>query len=338
MAAGKIEALWQQRNEHLLQTARDARVQSDTLRRDAGRLHRETSAHLQRSAREVEATLALRIDDVELKRSDLSLCLDAVLAEAASLQLHKGACEAEVAGKDAPREVTRACQQLRAQRRGPDLLDDEVDAALRGEAALLERQQGQFRDLVDECAEQLRLLRVCQRTLDDDLAHKCGRAGDAGKSQLTLSAGRGGAGGRRFAAYDIDTQCATLDHTSRTIALNPGVKATASSNAVTPDSWSDFSDRNMAQARMEVAKSVALRERIDGVVKANFAEQGATANAVEGAFNRRIAQYTDARLAALTDQKKLQLEQEAQNHAIADLEAAIADQDLPLKARVFFVG
>ncbi len=78
-----------------------------------------------------------------------------------------------------------------------------------------------------------------------------------------------------------------------------------SENAVTPDNWRDFSDRNMADAQREISLSVALRERIDQLHKANAAAEAAAANAVEGASNTRISQYTEARAAALTHLKKV---------------------------------
>jgi hypothetical protein len=59
------EENWQVRNAQLLQTARQARDISDATRQMSGSLHRTTSAHLQRTAREVQNSLVLRIDDVE---------------------------------------------------------------------------------------------------------------------------------------------------------------------------------------------------------------------------------------------------------------------------------
>jgi hypothetical protein len=166
------EHKWLQGNAQLLQTARQARDISDATRQTSGSLSRTTSAHLQRTAREVQNSLVLRIDDVENKRGELTACLDDVLAETDHLAHYKTQSEQAVAGLEYPLDLTKQCQALRLQREGVDKVDDKVDALLRNEAALLAGIRHKFLDVIDLCTEQIRLLRKAHRTLTEDLANK----------------------------------------------------------------------------------------------------------------------------------------------------------------------
>lgn len=103
---------------------------------------RTQSAELQKTQRAVQNTLALRIDEIDLRKKDLSLAIESAETEIAELTRYKerleqsrksvkyGVIYAAIREKDAPLAVATECQAARGKRTAPDLFCDDVDVKL----------------------------------------------------------------------------------------------------------------------------------------------------------------------------------------------------------------
>ena len=151
---------------------------------------------------------------------------------------------------------------------------------------------------------QLRLLRAANFQLESDLRDK-------------------------FDAFGIDTDCAELKSSGDVDFHRESVRV--DSKAVMPADWRSFSEENIRRAQDAIAASVGLREAIDSVLKDTSDALNQAANAVESAFNSRIAEYNDARQVAQQQLLKVRREIAAQDQTIAAMEDAISSQNDPLK-------
>lgn len=86
--------------------------------------------HLQRTQREVQNQLSLRIDDIRSKREEVEVELSAVFDEIGLLLQTKDQTLAALRSLDLPLELARDCSKMREDRQGVDLVDDDVDAQL----------------------------------------------------------------------------------------------------------------------------------------------------------------------------------------------------------------
>jgi len=297
---------WKNTNADILRSADSAQQQSQNERAQTVDLMRTHSSELQRTQREVQHKLALRIDDIELRKQDLTFAINNSEAEIAELEAYKAHVESVIKAKDSPLAVSNECLQGRKQRQGADLFHDDVDAKLETEVALLHRVQDLFRAKHAEVVEQLRLLRAALFQLREDLKDKS-------------------------VSHSIDNKCVQLDSTGNVGLFRETVRATTTGKAAQPAEWDQFTDTNITRSVAEVKKSVALRLQLDAHLKDTADDLLCASNKVEDAFNARLAEYNDARNAAMQKLAKTQQEIAVQDRNIAELRDAIASRDGPLR-------
>eukprot|EP00050_Salpingoeca_kvevrii_P002037 m.185850 g.185850 ORF g.185850 m.185850 type:complete len:403 (-) comp10522_c0_seq1:250-1458(-) len=296
---------WHSQNSRITTAAQTQRNTAQQVRQTARDLTRATTSHLQRTQREVQNQLALRLDEIENQKQALFTEVDEVEAEIQNLTIHRQLLEKEIADMKSPLDITRECMRLRDERQGVDLVDDAVDKVLSKEEHLLEHSAEELRNKLDEVNEQLRLLRSARFQLEEDLQDK------------------------DFASQ-IDRTCTELDVTSRNVDFfNDSAKV--DSRAVLPDDWHVHTTDNQRRAAQQRANSVQLREDIDALLKSMADRIALQRNAVDDAFNRRIAEYHDSIKAAQQHLTKTQVEIQSQETCIQELEDTIEARMAPLK-------
>lgn len=295
---------WSIAADNIVAAATSSRQKADNIRIDAISLKEKTTEQLQYTQRGVQNQFSLRLDEIETHRSYIKRTFDEVFAEIGVLQSHKANLEKELLAKELPHQITHECQQLREGRQGIDLVADDVEAQLAKESVLFENVKNILQGKINDCVEQLRLLRAANYQLDQDYKDKSD-------------------------ASQIDGGLATLNTTSKGISLFPN-STRVDSKSVLPEDWKQFTTDNIHTAEIEKAKSVALRENIDQILKETAAQILNQANAVEGAFNLRLSQYSDALNHDKQQQIKTQVSISAQEKLIKSLEDLIAEREYPL--------
>ncbi|EGD81899.1 hypothetical protein PTSG_02584 [Salpingoeca rosetta] len=292
---------WQTRRSQVTTTARTTRSLSNGIRAEALETARQTTQRVQRVARDTENELNLRIDWVEHRRRDLKLSIEETLDEIGLLNNVKERVEEERAAKAEPTDINKECQDLRAQRYGIDLVDDEVDAELDHEAKLLSDVERLLTEAMEDAKEQLRLLRAAKYSLEKDLEAK-------------------------DAAVSIDAECRSLDRSSNTITQQLDGINLQDDDGIDPSDWDVNTQHNLDQAEQERINARNLREDIEDLLQSASDRLTQQANKVEDAFNRRIGECKDALADTENNLDKTRLEIESMERLTEDLNASIDDK------------
>eukprot|EP00041_Stephanoeca_diplocostata_P035788 m.1274901 g.1274901 ORF g.1274901 m.1274901 type:complete len:397 (-) comp24759_c0_seq5:212-1402(-) len=296
---------WVIGNTRLLQTANGDRSQSRTARGTNVEVTRATTSDLQRTSRDVQDVLSRRIDEVNRRKQDLQHCNQELFLEISYLEEHKDKTTKALQSTELPLEISTQCQQWRDGRIGKDLVDDDVDAELAKEQQLLRSIRQALQQSVRDCEGQLRLLRAAKYKIDADIQDK-------------------------ETAEGIDMSCASLNTTHRDITRN-NTWTPDDHEGMEPHEWDAFTLENIAQATRERESSVLLRSTIDTLLQKHADEQLTQANAVDDAFNRRIAEISSAKHAFETSLSETRTELEELGQSLAGMDRAISDNDAPLK-------
>eukprot|EP00039_Didymoeca_costata_P003058 m.64859 g.64859 ORF g.64859 m.64859 type:complete len:408 (+) comp11681_c0_seq1:295-1518(+) len=296
---------WKQHHTRVIKSAGQNRVKSARVRTKASEITKEKSNELQRTHREVENRLTLRIDDVANRESDLDKAIEQVFKEVGNMQAKLDQVRSIHREKDLPLEITRCCMDWRRERVSIDLVDDEVDDELDKEEQLFSHVQGVLANLEEDCKEQLRLLRAAHYQLESDKTDK-------------------------FTAKSLDLECASLELTSR--SLSRYMDATARNpKSVEPDEWDGYTSDNIRKARQEIYEAELLREQIDKFIRQSSDDIASQTNRTDDAFNQRISDITLARQQDQQDLDKVREEISEQEKSIEEVQKTIDDKDAPLK-------
>jgi len=295
---------WTSGNRARLSSATGSRALSSTARVTHRDDDRVTSANLQSTQRKVEHAIGSRVDEITQMVSDLEHTSAAVFTETNMLEQHKDKVEKSLQNTALPLEINRQCQQWREGRFGSDLVDDQVDRDLSAEELLLQQMQASLKKTVEDAQAQLRDLRAAKYKIDNDIKDK-------------------------REAQSIDTTCRILKTSSAGIDrfLNSSKDIPA---AVEPVDWFRFSSDNIATAEDEIRASQDLRMNIDDQVcdyEANLRDQWAS---VDGEFNNRILESTEALHRLKDSLAETQAEIDSQDRSLRDLDSTIKAKESPL--------
>eukprot|EP00729_Bicosta_minor_P014171 gene14171-1493_t len=130
---------WAAHNSRVITTAGHSRGESVQVREAATQLARDTTTELQRTQREVQNRLTLRIDDIATREADLDKCIADTFKEIGNLQNHLDLVRSTNQSKDLPLDITRECMTWRQDRAGIDLVVDDVERQLGEEEVLIEQ-------------------------------------------------------------------------------------------------------------------------------------------------------------------------------------------------------
>ena len=249
---------------------------------------------LQKTSRAVENAFSLRIDDIAAMTAALEKETSDTFVEIGALEQAKDRLQVALQATELPLAITIECAEERQRREGVELVADDVDEQLAEEEALLREIQALFAARVDDATEQLRLLRAASRQLDRDKADKA-------------------------VAFATDTQAFKIDASFRAIEHHPE-EVRVDPESVEVRDWFAFSRENISKAEREQAATAALREAIDAAILASNDRQVTQGNAVDAAFNARLAQYAEAKNQLETDLRKLTDEMKLQGDTLRKLD------------------
>lgn len=296
---------WQQHNSRLIHTSRGNRTDSNTVRDVATAEMRNAQYDLQKTQREVQNQLTLRIDDIAAREADLAKSMEDTFKEIGKLENHMDTVRSANQAKDLPLEIAKQCSEWRKSRLTIDNVKDDVERQLIKEESVLNQIKATLARREADCVEQLRLLRSAHHQLDVDKQDK-------------------------NTALGLDKSCSDMLTTTR--GLNNFSSATRiDPNSVHPPDWDNFTDDNIGKASREQKTSEMLREAIDGYLKASADSLNAQSNATDDAFNTRISETSAAKDLDESNLAKTRSELAEQAQNIANLEAMIQAQDGPLK-------
>lgn len=296
---------WQENNRRIVDTARTSRRKSLEIRDESLNLRNVTSSHLTRTNRDVQNKLSLRVDDIHDARRDLERQISETFSETGRQIGHNDLLGSDIQAKELPLNIAKECLEFRSQRTGIDLVRDDVEIELEKEVNLIEHVVKVLESKKDSSTEQIRLLRAAHYQLEQDLRDK-------------------------FTASSIDEDCQSLQNTSRSIS-NHHESVQIPSTSVLPDDWTGFTNKNISRALSEQKNSEALREDIDLALKQTADAMLQQMNAVENAFNARIAETQDAKNLANQQLVKTNGEIEVLERTIKELEDDIRAQEAPLQ-------
>jgi len=296
---------WAAHNSRVITTAGHSRGESVQVREAATQLARDTTTELQRTQREVQNRLTLRIDDIATREADLDKCIADTFKEIGNLQNHLDLVRSTNQSKDLPLDITRECMTWRQDRAGIDLVVDDVERQLGEEEVLIEQIKSTLGRRAEDCAEQLRLLRAAHHQLETDKTDK-------------------------FTAFQIDKSCASLEITSREIDHHFG-STIANPKSVEPQDWDGYTGDNIYKARQQILSSEQLREAVDAYLVQSQDSQTTQLNKTDDAFNARLEATADAKRVDEQNLAKTQTELDEQSRAIVELQRVIDSRDAPLK-------
>jgi len=295
---------WQQHNDRVIGTASQNREVSQSVRGAAASLTRDTTTQLQKTQREVQNRLTLRIDDIAQRDADLNLAISDTFTEIGMLQNHLDMVRSSRQAKDMPLEIVQSCLDWRKERVSIDVVRDDVERSLGAEQTLIEQIQNTLDRRADDCREQLRLLRAAHHQLEADERDKT-------------------------AAVNIDRSCRSLDTTSHELGRHLGATS-ANPRSVEVADWDGYTGDNIQKSRQEIASSKALREALDAYLKESADALNQQCNATDDAFNVRLAETSDAKTLDEQNLSKTRGEISDQDLTIKGLNTTITDQNAPL--------
>lgn len=296
---------WAAHNQRVIATAGQSRGESVQIREQSVKLARDTTTDLQKTQREVQNRLTLRIDDIATRESDLDKCIEDTFTEIGKLQNHLDLVRSTNQSKDLPLDITRECAAWRRERAGIDLVVDDVERQLGSEEVLIEQIKSTLNRRADDCSEQLRLLRAAHFQLEQDKADK-------------------------FTAFQIDQGCSNLEITSRDIDHHFG-STISNPKSVQPQDWDGYTGDNIYKARSQILSSQQLRDAVDAYLVQSEDAQTTQINHTDDAFNARIEATADAKRLDEQNLSKTRSELDEQARAIVSLRQTIDDRDAPLK-------
>ncbi|KAG8227484.1 hypothetical protein J437_LFUL002373 [Ladona fulva] len=296
---------WAQSNLEKYSESDTSRNLSERLRADASRVMRITDEETVKAQRESGRRIGERISDTTFWRDELASEAERLAAESGLLRDTKRALEKAISDLEAPLHIAQECLYHRENRQGIDLVHDQVEQALLREVESLRNSQDKLRKHHDKVVQQLRDNRAAQHELERDLRNKEGALG-------------------------IDHTCHRLNNFSPGIHYYAGIDKYDPSVSV-PESWEEFSRRNVQRSQAERGRSSQCRADADSLMAYVAAETWDHWSATNGALGRRSTETLEAK-------NRLQIHLHKVQQEIFDIEKnmdllrkAIQDKSNPMK-------
>lgn len=217
---------------------------------------------------------------------------------------YKGRLEKALQACEEPLAISQTCLYNRENRISIDLVHDKVEKELLKEVEVIQGVMALLERTLEQTVEQIRLNRSAKYYLEKDLKDKASARG-------------------------IDSLCAELNNNISGISFRANV-VRIDSQSVTPQEWAAFSNANIKKADREKTSSITLRAAIDGILKQTADDMQAQCNAVDVAFQERVAEMKDAKTKLEQHLDKVQGEISAQEKNIIELKRAIEDKNGPM--------
>eukprot|EP00066_Takifugu_rubripes_P017779 XP_011607045.1 PREDICTED: tektin-1-like [Takifugu rubripes] len=286
------------------------RNQSAFFRAECKRLISETSKRCRDLQNDQTQKLDRRVKEVQFMKTELELKLEEIVVETDELLLLQTRVAKALEASREPLRVTLLCVEER-RKRGPEMLQDEVDRELLNEREVIEGVASALRRVSEQISEQIRLNRSAKYTLEQDLKRR------VKLSTLTL-----------------------LLHN----ALTRSQAATAPHHrycpAESPKQWESISHVNMAKAEQQKANSASLRALAEALLEQTFTDMQKQLQATAAAFQLHVQEIKSAKsqmedqlaeiLPELSSQRKIR---DDLNVAIKETGQALAKAQAQLTSR-----
>jgi len=201
--------------------------------------------------------------------------------------------------------VNSECIYNREGRKGIDMVNDGVENSLMREVDNIKSCQDKMKRTLEQVNHQLGVNRNARHQLERDLANK-------------------------DHSINIDHTCHNLQNTSRAINLHGGIEK-VDPNVSIPETWADFSNRNIQASQSARSASQRLRGDVDNLITQCANEMWSHWNNTNMAFQQRITESNDAHNKLQSHLSKTMQEIYDQEKHIEALKQAIRDKGNPLK-------
>ncbi|KAM6245478.1 tektin-3-like [Porphyrio hochstetteri] len=296
---------WYRSNLSNYKRSETARHTAECLTADSSRLIQDKYQQTRKTQAESTKNLGQRVNDIMFWKSELRCEHDKMMEETNALTGMKERLERALANTEAPLQVTQECLLHREKRMGIDLVCDDVEKQLFVELDIIRSCQERMRRHLEQAEAQLASNRLAQHDVERDLANK-------------------------QAAHRIDEQCQQLRNTSTGISYFRGVERVDATISV-PESWANFTDKNILRSQSERAASAKLRDSIENLLVLTDKQMQHQFNCVNLAFTQRIAEMADAKRKIQAQLSKTLQEMFHLERSIEAIQKAIRDKGFPLK-------
>ncbi|NXW60479.1 TEKT5 protein, partial [Eurystomus gularis] len=259
---------WHHENMAQLKCSEASRYNAGRLNTDSMRLMQVKDKLAYQMQEDSRRSLGERISNIDFWRSELTYELECLLKETQALETAKMRLECAVDEMQEPLKVALECLYHREQRKGIDLVHDDVEKNLIKEADVYKDCQETLTKLAQKISQQLGINRDARHALEKDLSDK-------------------------NSAHFIDEKCFNLRNTSDSISFYCGVEK-ADGTVSVPATWAKFSEDNIRRSQHARASSVKLKEDTEAGLESISEEMWNHFINTNLAFNNRIAEVADA--------------------------------------------
>jgi len=298
---------WTLSNHTNYSNAEQNRKIAEHIRAEADRLVKETDETTVKTQEESTKRIDQRLTDIKHWTSQVDNTKTETLKELEQLLDYKRRIENSLSGYlDRNRALTRKCLQLRENRKGIDLVHDEIQKELIKELEMIQAIEGLLQRTLEQVEEQIRVCRSADYYLGKELNDK-------------------------FTAFNIDTKCHVLSNKDAGAGAQRHLGSDKiTPNSVTPEDWERFSHDNIQKAERNKNAAQNLRSVVDSVLeqtREDLVKQCATTDA---AFRRRIQDTERALEKDIDHHAKVLAEIKEVEETIEKLGKAIAEKQPPL--------
>ncbi|NXG61143.1 TEKT5 protein, partial [Hemiprocne comata] len=296
---------WHHANMVQLKGSETSRYCAGRMNADSMRLMQDKDQLTYQMQEESKRNLRERISNIDFWRSELIYELEHLLKETQALETAKKRLECVVDEMQGPLKIALECLYHRENRKGIDLVHDDVEKSLMKEVDVFKDCQEVLTKLAQNISQQLGINRDAQHALEQDLSDK-------------------------NSAHVIDEKCFDLRNTSDSISFYHGVEKVDGTVSV-PATWAKFSQDNIRCSQHARANSVKLREDAEAALENTSEEMWNQFISTNLAFNKRIAEVADAKNKLQAQLAKILQEILQTEDTIMLLERSIKAKEYPLK-------
>jgi tektin-4 len=296
---------WHESNYAKYYQAFSDRDNAEQVRHISQAVIKETDATTKRMQEESTKKLAERLKDINFWKYELEREIGDMIAETDLLISQKNRLERALRATEVPLHIASDNLNCRQRRLGIDLVQDDVELNLLKEVEVINNVRDLLIRTIKETDAQIKRNRDRKQELEMDWSDK-------------------------KEADEIDTFCTALrnHHTSKQFFVGSAKFQEIQS---TPESWAQHTHDNIVRAEHERMASIQLRTLIDNVLNDTSRDMREQADAVDIAFQKRIAEVQDAKNKMEENLRKVCDEIARTEANIADLKKAIKDKEDPMK-------
>jgi len=296
---------WSASNIHHYNSADASRQESERIRNEAIRLIREREDKTVTTQRDADRRIGERLGDEVHWRAELQTELELNINFTHQLENSRRNLEKALAETEGPMRVNSECIYNREGRKEIDLVSDGVEHSLVREVDKIRECQAKMKHTLDQVNHQLGVNKDCRHQLERDLANK-----DHG--------------------INIDHTVHQLNNKSGGINLHGGIEKMDQHVSI-PDSWMDFSHRNIQASQSARSATQRLMGEVDNLVTLCANEMWSHWSNTNMSFQQRISETTDAHNKLQSHLSKTMQEIYDQEKHIESIKAAIRAKEAPLK-------